>query len=171
MERRKRPYSIQKRPAVNHRRVYYAKFRDGSRNYLTEVSTGCTRIDDAVRWCEEHLGEAAKNKENITLAEYAKRFWEPKAPFVTDRTEARGCPGPGPTRSSWRAPARRSRTSTDPAGTSRPLVVRMLMASPRGIAAERRKAHHQSSRRIRHHRERLRPSACRRRRPPACGGP
>ena len=40
MERRRRPYSIQKRPAVKHRHIYYAKFRNEAGNYLTAVSTG-----------------------------------------------------------------------------------------------------------------------------------
>jgi hypothetical protein len=74
MERRKRPYSIHKRPIVNHRHIYYARFRDEAGAYLTAVSTECTRIDDAVRWCEAHLKKASEKKENITLAECAKGF-------------------------------------------------------------------------------------------------
>jgi hypothetical protein len=85
MERRKRPYSIHKRPAVNHDHIYYAKFRNEAGAYRTAVSTGCTRIDDAVRWCEAHLRKATEKKENITLAEYATGFWAPTAPFATDR--------------------------------------------------------------------------------------
>jgi len=92
MERRKRPYSIHKRPAVNHRHIYYARFRDETGACLTAVSTGCTRIDDAVRWCESHL--ATEGRDNITLAEYARGFWEPSAPFATDRA-AHGGPGNG----------------------------------------------------------------------------
>ena len=60
MERPKRPYSIQKRPAVKHRHIYYAKFRDAAGNYCTAVSTGCTRIDDAVRWCEARLRKMSR---------------------------------------------------------------------------------------------------------------
>jgi hypothetical protein len=58
MERPRRPYSIQKRPAVKQRHIYYAKFRDESDAYLSAISTGCTRIDDPVRWCEAHLRKA-----------------------------------------------------------------------------------------------------------------
>ncbi len=85
MERQKRPYSIQKRPAVKHRHIYYAKFRDAAGNCRTAVSTGCTRIDDALRWCEERLRKSVENTDSITLAEYAKGFWEPKAVFAMDR--------------------------------------------------------------------------------------
>jgi len=45
MERRLSPYSIQKRPAVNHRHIYYVKFRDETGEYLPAISTGCTRVD------------------------------------------------------------------------------------------------------------------------------
>jgi hypothetical protein len=85
MERQKRPYSIQKRPAVKHRHIYYAKFRDAAGNYHTAVSTGCRRIDDAVRWCEARLRKSVENTDSITLAEYAQGFWEPTAAFATDR--------------------------------------------------------------------------------------
>jgi hypothetical protein len=52
MERRKRPYSIQKRPAAHHRHIYYVKFRDESGAYISAVSTGCTRRDEALLWAE-----------------------------------------------------------------------------------------------------------------------
>ncbi len=77
MERQKRPYSIQKRPAVKHRHIYYAKFRDAAGDYLTAISTGCTRMDDAVLWCEARLRKCAEKTGSITLAEYAQGFWEP----------------------------------------------------------------------------------------------
>jgi hypothetical protein len=47
MERRKRPYSMQKRPAAKHRHIHDAKFRDETGVYTTAISTGCMRGDDA----------------------------------------------------------------------------------------------------------------------------
>ena len=85
MERRKRPYSIQKRPAVKHRHIYYVKFRDETGAYRSAVSSGCTRRDDAVRWAEYHLAQEQARRENITLAEYARGFWKPEATFAVDR--------------------------------------------------------------------------------------
>jgi len=42
MERRKRPYSIHKRLAADHRHICYAKFRDES-NALTRMPSGLRR--------------------------------------------------------------------------------------------------------------------------------
>lgn len=61
------------------------KFRDESGAYRTAVSSGCTRRDDAVRWAESHLAQEQDRKANITLAEYARGFWKPKAAFALDR--------------------------------------------------------------------------------------
>ena len=61
--------------------IYYAQFRDED----TAVSTGCTRGDDAVRWCEKKLVELTEQYENLTLAEYAKGFCNPDAAFATNR--------------------------------------------------------------------------------------
>ena len=56
MERPKSPYSIHSRSTKRRNRsVYYAQFRDETGAYGTAVSTGCTRRDDAVRWCETLL--------------------------------------------------------------------------------------------------------------------
>ena len=85
MERPKRPYSIQKRPTVKHRHIYYAKFRNEAGRYTTAVSTGCTRMDDAIHWADQRLRQAADKQDNITLSDYARGFWEPAAPFATDR--------------------------------------------------------------------------------------
>jgi hypothetical protein len=48
MERPKRPYSLQKRPAAKYRHIYYVKFRDPSGSYGTAVSSGCMRRDEAL---------------------------------------------------------------------------------------------------------------------------
>jgi integrase len=85
MERRKASYSIHKRPATKKRHIYYVKFRDPSGAYRTAVSSGCTRIDDAIRWAESRLAQQQDRRENITLVEYAQRFWAPEAPFAVDR--------------------------------------------------------------------------------------
>ena len=85
MERRKSPYSIQKRPTRRHRHIYYVKFRDESGAYRSAVSSGCTRRDDAIRWAEAHLAETRDRRDHITLAHYATGFWHPEAPFAMDR--------------------------------------------------------------------------------------
>ena len=78
MERRKSPYSIQKRPTTQKNRfIYYAKFRDlETEEYLSAISTGCSRRDDAVRWCEERLRNGASVKARIKLFEYVQGFWD-----------------------------------------------------------------------------------------------
>ena len=57
MERLKRPYSLHSRPIIKkNRRIFYALFRDENGCYRSSaVSTGCTRHDDAVRWCEAEV--------------------------------------------------------------------------------------------------------------------
>jgi len=86
MERPKRPYSLHTRPSFKKNRlIYYAQFRNEAGDYSTAVSTGYTRHDDAVRWCEKELKKRKDNRESITLAEYSKGFWHQGAPFATDR--------------------------------------------------------------------------------------
>ena len=86
MRRPKSPYSIHLRPTKKKNRwVYYAQFRNKDGGYTSAVSTGCTRRDDAVRWCEKTLAEGADQRENVTLAQYAKGFWKSDAAFATDR--------------------------------------------------------------------------------------
>jgi hypothetical protein len=80
-----RPYSIQKSPAGRHHHIYYAKFLNESGAYLTVVSTGCTRRDDAVRWCEARFRDARERKESNTLEKHAEGFWSPEAPFALGR--------------------------------------------------------------------------------------
>ena len=87
MERRAQPYTIHKRPTSRRNRsIYYAHFRDpktGRRQ--SAISTGCTRRDDAVRWCERHLASARDQVEHITFADYAAGFWQPDAAYATAR--------------------------------------------------------------------------------------
>jgi hypothetical protein len=86
MERPKRPYSIHSRPTKKkNRRIYYAVFRNETGAYGTAMSTGSTRRDDAVRWCEARLKEVRDRSEKVTLAEYAEGFWRTDAPFAQDR--------------------------------------------------------------------------------------
>ena len=77
MERLKRPYSLHSRPTIKkNRRIFYALFRDKSGCYRSSaVSTGCTRKDDAVRWCESALRRRKEQRENTTFARYAEGFW------------------------------------------------------------------------------------------------
>jgi len=84
MERRIQPYTIHKRPTVHRNRsIYYAQFRDPETGHRqSAVSTGCTRRDDAVRWCKRYLASARDQVENITFAAYATGFWEPDATYA-----------------------------------------------------------------------------------------
>jgi hypothetical protein len=85
MRRPKSPYPIHPRPKTKKNRwIYYAQFRDEDGGYTSAVSTGCTRRDDAVRWCEKKLAEFAEQCGNVTLAQYAKGFWKADAAFATD---------------------------------------------------------------------------------------
>ena len=75
MERPKHPYSIHSRPTTKkNKRIYYAVFRDASGQYGTAVSTGCTRRDDALRWCEARLQKAKETMENIKFV-VAQNEW------------------------------------------------------------------------------------------------
>ena len=86
MERPKRPYSLHTRPTSKRNRpIYYAVFRDETGAYGSAVSTGCTRKDDAVRWCESALRKRKEQHANITFVQYADGFWRKDAPFATDR--------------------------------------------------------------------------------------
>jgi integrase len=85
MERLKRPYSLQKRPAAKNRYIYYVKFRDASGAYGTAISSGCTRRDEALLWAEGRQTGERERRQNITLAAYVLGFWEPDAPFASDR--------------------------------------------------------------------------------------
>ena len=87
MGRPRRPYSLHTRPRSkkNPRPVWYAQFRDETGQYSSAVSTGCTRHDDAVRWCEQQLKRQGERREAITFATYVKGFWDQNAPFATDR--------------------------------------------------------------------------------------
>jgi hypothetical protein len=88
MERPKRLYSLHTRHTTSNRNrpMYYAVFRDETGAYSSAVSTGCTRKDDAVRWCESALRRRKEQRENITLAQYAEGFRKKDSPFATDRT-------------------------------------------------------------------------------------
>jgi len=73
MRRPRSPYSIHPRPTRKKNRwVYYAQFRGEDGGYTSAVSTGCTRRDDAVRWCEKQLAERADQREKVTLAQYVR---------------------------------------------------------------------------------------------------
>jgi len=86
MERPKSPYSIHSRPtSKKNKRIYYAVFRDETGHYKSAVSTGCTRRDDALRWCEDRLRKNRGKEVSTTLAEYTPGFWQPDRPFAQDR--------------------------------------------------------------------------------------
>jgi len=86
------PYSVFRRPSQR-KPIYYARFRDpdtGQRR--SAISTGCTRRDDAVRWCERYLtqtaratAEAKEKTEHITLGEYARDFWNIDSTYAQSR--------------------------------------------------------------------------------------
>jgi hypothetical protein len=48
MERRKRPYSIHKRPAKHHRHIYYVKFRDAAGAYLKFQRSGFCSLHEII---------------------------------------------------------------------------------------------------------------------------
>ena len=76
MERPKRPYSLHTRPRSkkNRRLVWYAQFRGEAGGYSTAVSTGCTRHDDAVRWCEEELKKTDRGATPLPLCSATNRI-------------------------------------------------------------------------------------------------
>ena len=85
MERRKRLYSIYSRPTTNRNRViYYARFRDGSGRYPGQLSlpVGCSRRDDAVRWCEKHLNLEGTEKTGTMLRDDVEGFWDIGSKYV-----------------------------------------------------------------------------------------
>lgn len=95
MERAKRPYAIYRRPTKNSRRkIHYVRFRDpDTSQYLTAVSSGCTRRDDAVRWAEKRLRDGSfvrSGSQSLTFGDAAAGFWDyEKSPYILSRL-ARG---------------------------------------------------------------------------------
>jgi hypothetical protein len=85
-------YSFIKR-RCKQKSIYYARFRDpGSGQRLSAISTGCTRQDDAIRWCENHLEERTRAEEeakektqHITFAEFARDFWSTEGAYAQSR--------------------------------------------------------------------------------------
>jgi len=65
------------------RSVFYAKFKD--KGYRA-VSTGCSRRDEAVRWCEKWIAEKATARaEDVTLRAYAADFWSVDGHYARSR--------------------------------------------------------------------------------------
>ena len=86
MERQKHPYSIYRRPTAKaHRSTYYVRFRDASGKYMSAISTGCSRRDDALRWCEQRLKDSHPKRRSLTLREYAEGFWDPQGKYAQSR--------------------------------------------------------------------------------------
>lgn len=86
MERRKAPYSLQKRPTTRkNRSVFYVQFRDEAGLYKSAISTGYSNRDEAVRWCEQLLKDGKQKQEGITLREYADGFWKRGGTYVESR--------------------------------------------------------------------------------------
>jgi integrase len=86
MERRKAPYSLQKRPTIRkNRSVFYAQFRNETGAYVSAVSTGCSNRDDAVRWCEQRLKNSQLKQTGVTFQDYAEGFWKRGSSYVEGR--------------------------------------------------------------------------------------
>ncbi len=91
MERRKQPYSLQKRPTKRKNRfMYYVKFRNPETgDYMNAVSSGCLNRDDAVRWAEKRLKSGLVGRESIRFREYVEGFWDRGSRYAQGRI-ARG---------------------------------------------------------------------------------
>ena len=94
MERLKRPYSLHSGPTKRrNRRIFYALFRDGNGVYRgSAVSTGCTRHDDAVRWCEARLKSDHKTREDINSQCASATWLSSKSSAACSLTRSRGKP-------------------------------------------------------------------------------
>jgi integrase len=71
------------------KKIYYARFFDASGQLIETISTGETRKEEAVLWCQEYLNRKEEKQENITFSEIALGFWHPSGEYVRNRT-ARG---------------------------------------------------------------------------------
>jgi integrase len=91
MERRKRPFSLNRRPTTKkHRFVYYCRFRDPeTQAYRSAISTGCSRRDDAVLWAEAALHQVQERIDNTTFSMYGDGFWDLQGAYAQGRL-ARG---------------------------------------------------------------------------------
>lgn len=65
--------------------VYYCRFRDAEGNLLPWVSTGQTNKTRAELWAIGRLGRDQERRENITLKDFAKDFWNPQGTFAQGR--------------------------------------------------------------------------------------
>jgi hypothetical protein len=83
MERPKRAYSIYGRPTIKaNRSICYARFRDANGKYMSAISMGCSRRDDALRWCEQRLKDSHQKNRCLTLKEYAEGFWDSQGTYA-----------------------------------------------------------------------------------------
>jgi integrase len=91
MERRKRPFSLNRRPTTKKNRfIYYCRFRDPeTQAYRSAVSTGYSRRDDAVCWAEEKLRQAEETIDSTTFATYSDGFWDIQGTYAQGKL-ARG---------------------------------------------------------------------------------
>jgi hypothetical protein len=90
VNRLKRACALYRRPTKKGRHIYYAKIRDSETSvYRSFLSTGCTRRDEAVIWCEKHLAQRGQARNTLTFSDYVKGFWLPDGAYAMGRT-ARG---------------------------------------------------------------------------------
>jgi hypothetical protein len=52
---------------------------------MSAISTGCSRRDDALRWCEQRLKDSHPKRRSLTLREYAEGFWDPQGKYAQSR--------------------------------------------------------------------------------------
>jgi integrase len=88
MERRRKPYSIFRRPTKRKRRfIFYARFRHPvTGTYQNAVSTGCGNRDEAVKWCEARLAQEQASSER--LGGYLSGFWTEDSEYTRKRALA-----------------------------------------------------------------------------------
>ena len=96
MERLKRPYSLHSRPTIKkNRRIFESStpsFETKTAATLAALSL-LAALDTTTRCAgaKQKLKRQVERREAITLAAYARGFWDQDAPFATDRA-AHGTP-------------------------------------------------------------------------------
>ena len=87
MERRKQPYSIQKRPTKRKNGfMFYVKFRDPETDeYLNAISSGCTNEADALRWAEKRVNSGLVGSTNPRFKDYVEGFWDRGSRYAQGR--------------------------------------------------------------------------------------
>ncbi len=85
MARIKQPFSLYQRKRTENKPIFYCRFRKSDDTYTSGKNTGQTSKAAAIAWAFEYLKKGDPViRENITLSEYGKDFFDYGGTWATD---------------------------------------------------------------------------------------